>query len=98
MGNKAERERPEVQPVPKKGDIIYLPGGFYSSQGMDNKTAGQAFVTRVFKQMSGGKLTPFVITDVLPESQFNWEYLGPIQEELKEKLRDSLLTIESKSS
>lgn len=77
MGNKAEiKDKSEVPPVPKKGDIIYLPSDEFVSHGI---------VQKVVRGISDGQLTPFVVIEDFPQSMFNWGHLGPLQQKLKEK-------------
>jgi hypothetical protein len=74
--------------VPKVGDIIYVGSRFYLGHGRDDFVGGQATVTKVEEMMSGGRMVPFVSIKESPTRSFNWEFLEPEQERLRQEFGD----------
>jgi len=68
--------------TPKVGDIIYI----YSS---DDVWGGKAFVSKIKQGISGGELAVFVSVEQNPGCEYNWEFLGARQQELKERFKDA---------
>jgi hypothetical protein len=71
--------------TPNVGDTIYVPTALYLSHGVDDFRGGAATVIEVKDSISGGKPAPFVRVAERPETSYNWLFLEPEQEKLKEE-------------
>ena len=71
-----------LEEAPNVGDTIYV-------ESNDTVSGGYAFVSKVEEGISGGKPAIFVRTGLAPEISYNWEFLGPKQEDLKSRHRDN---------
>lgn len=72
-----------IPPVPKVGDMVYVGTSGSLSHGCTDRQGGLAKVTRVYDDVSGGKLTPFVRLEPFPGTGFNWKFLAEQQAALK---------------
>jgi hypothetical protein len=71
--------------IPKVGDDIYVDTSLYLSHGPDDFQGGLCKVSRVYKEISAGKPTVFVVVKEGPGHDYNWEYLAERQAELKKE-------------
>ncbi len=78
-----------VLTVPAVGMDVYIPTQIHVYRGEDDTIGGLAKVIAVKDGVSAGQPTPFVVVDLLPYTEFNWEILLKQQEELKARFGDT---------
>lgn len=93
-GNVRNRELPTVPPPPEVGDWIYLRPAYYVARGRDDVHGGKARVIEVKDGISGGQPCKMVVTEQVPWSAYNWDFLGPVQENLRQQFGDTICTTE----
>ena len=69
----------------KKGNKIYVDGSYYLSHGVDDFDGGLCTIDRLEDGISAGKKVLMVGVVERPGTLYNWEFLKPKQEELKER-------------
>ena len=75
--------------IPQPGDIIYINSSLFITHGEDDVIGGLATVIEVEERPTQGRAVTFVRVEENPESWYNWEHLGPQQEELENYFGES---------
>lgn len=70
--------------IPKVGDVIYIEGEMYLSHGADDILGGKVTISDV--EFENG--TSWIKVKQYPTTSYNWEYLKPMQDFLREKYKD----------
>jgi hypothetical protein len=80
-------EYPSCPILPKKGDLIYIPSRV-SKYGRGNWFGGLAMVEKIEEGRYIGDVAMFVVVDTFPRARFNWDIVGPQQEELEDMFEE----------
>lgn len=79
-------DNPELPPVPKVGDTIYVPTALYISHGEDDVRGGLAEVTRVVEEQHGKRTVHGIVVKEVPGTKYYWENgLAQQQNKLQER-------------
>lgn len=72
-------------PVPKVGELIYIPSAIFLGHGRDDRVGGRDYVSGVKLGISAGAPAYFVETRSFPGLWHNWEFLSQKQKSLKDR-------------
>lgn len=74
-----------IEQTPEVGDKIYIPNKLHVYRGADDIAGGLSAVVAVQEGISAGEPAWFVTVEADPGSAYNWEFLEPRQEELRQR-------------
>ena len=80
---------PDLLLPPRPGDVVYLPTSLYLSHGRDDFQGGRCTVSEVKPGVSGGNPAVYIGVRERPGHSYNWTFLAPEQERLREEYGDA---------